>query len=143
MRALSATAICALLLGGCVQPPPAPPVQARLPAAAHLPASDDPGIRYISRIVHLNDVTLQHMAAENPDLYARVRRILASADFLCAPGPASVQQAQALGIGHSQCDALLKTSLPPRRLFTFDLGTTHYIALVVLTQDKPRIMPAQ
>jgi hypothetical protein len=37
---------------------------------------------------------------------------------------------------------LLLTSNPPKRALTFTLDNTRYVAIVTITADRPRLMPA-
>jgi hypothetical protein len=93
-----------------------------------------------SRTVYLDGpASLANLETEDPAHYATVKRILASADVLCAPGPLTLQHA---GNGPVCEGMLLKTSNPPKRQISFTLDDTRYIALVVLTQDQPWLMPA-
>jgi hypothetical protein len=85
---------------------------------------------------------LARLQATNPDHYARAQRILAAANELCRPGAGELQP-----IGRSRdvrcVDMLLLTSNPPQRRVTFTLDDTRYIALVVITDDAARLIPAR
>lgn len=70
-----------------------------------------------------------------------MRRILAGADELCAPGPLALRHAR--GKSGIDCESMfLKTSFPPKRQLSFTLDSTRYIATLVVTNDHPRLMPA-
>jgi hypothetical protein len=92
------------------------------------------------KVVYLNSAALAHLQTTNPDHYARAQRILADANELCRPGPASVQFAKSAAREVSCADMLLRTSNPPKRQITFRLDDTRYIALVTLTDDPPRLV---
>lgn len=107
------------------------------PPAADTAAAPSPAE---PRTVYLdNPAAVENLKTEDPQHYGQVKAILAAADALCAPGPASIQQARY----SAKCDAdFLKTSNPPKKQLSFTLGDTHYIALVVLTHDQPALTPA-
>ena len=44
--------------------------------------------------------------------------------------------------GASACASLLRTSNPPKRVLSFMLDTTRYVAIVTLTDDRPELVPA-
>jgi hypothetical protein len=96
-----------------------------------------------SQTVYLDGPSdLARLQEVNPDHYARARRVLAAADQLCRPGPGQLQQAA--GAQDFKCtDSLLRTSNPPKRQITFRLDTTRYVALVVMTDDPPRLVPVR
>jgi hypothetical protein len=107
------------------------------PSGAPAPASTT------SRIVYLDGpASLARLKETDPAHYPRVQQILAAADVLCAPGPATVHDAGRPS--GARCEAmLLRTSYPPKRQISFTLDDTHYVALVVLTQDIPQLIPAR
>ena len=85
---------------------------------------------------------LARLEASNPEHYARAERILASANHLCRAGAAEMQYAGA--DEHSfTCGAFLKTSNPPKRQISFRLDDTRYVALVTITDDAPKLVPAR
>lgn len=85
---------------------------------------------------------LDRLHATNPGHYARAERIMAAANELCRPKPGAIAYA-AFDAGDISCnDSLLRTSNPPKREIRFTLDDTHYIALVVITDDPPRVLPA-
>jgi hypothetical protein len=85
---------------------------------------------------------LARLEASNPDHYARAERILASANHLCRAGPAELQHAGA-DLRSFSCGMLLKTSNPPKRQISFRLDDTRYVALVTITDDQPKLIPAR
>ena len=94
--------------------------------------------------VYLDGVSdLDQLKQSNPDHYARAQRILAAADYLCAPGPPRTEFAAASARGVSCSALLLRTSNPPKFTLSFVLDDTRYIALVTLTHDPPRASPAR
>jgi hypothetical protein len=85
---------------------------------------------------------LARLREVNPAHYARAQRVLAAANQLCRPGPGQLQEV--VGAQDSKCaDSLLRTSNPPKWEITFRLDDTRYVALVVLTDDPPRLTPAR
>jgi len=85
---------------------------------------------------------LAQLEATNPAHYARVRRVLAAANHLCRPGPGQVLHVA--GSRDEHCvGQLLLTSNPPQWRLSFTLDETRYIALVVITDDAPRLTPAR
>jgi hypothetical protein len=86
---------------------------------------------------------LARLRVTNPEHYARAEKILAAANQLCRPKQGDVSYAR-FQAGEISCsDMLLKTSNPPKRQIHFTLDDTHYIALVVITDDPPRLLPAR
>jgi len=85
---------------------------------------------------------LDRLRATHPDRYARAERIMAAANELCRPRPGEVSYAEFEAKDISCSDVLLKTSNPPKRQISFTLDDTRYIALVAVTDDPPRVMPA-
>lgn len=84
---------------------------------------------------------LAQLEATNPNHYARVQRILAAANHLCRPGPGEVLHVA--GSRDEHCAGqLLLTSNPPQWRLSFRLDDTRYVALVVITDDAPRLRPA-
>jgi hypothetical protein len=103
-----------------------------------------PQVVYVPQVVYLNSTAaLAELRATNPDHYARAQRILAAANELCRPGPASVQFAKSDAQEVSCANMLLRTSNPPKRQITFRLDDTRYIALVTVTDDPPRLVLAR
>ena len=91
--------------------------------------------------VHLyTSQDLATLRATNPDHYARAMRLMASANQLCQLGKPRLQNADARDIS---CGLLLLTSNPPKREVSFALDGTRYIALVTMTADQPKAMPAR
>jgi hypothetical protein len=85
---------------------------------------------------------LARLEARNPDHYARAARILASANHLCREGRPGLQHAGA-DLRSFTCGMLLRTSNPPKRRISFRLDDTRYVALVTITDDAPRVIPAR
>ena len=85
---------------------------------------------------------LDRLRATHPDRYARAERIMTAANELCRPRPGEVSYAKFEAKDISCSDMLLKTSNPPKRRISFTLDDTRYIALVAVTDDPPRVMPA-
>jgi hypothetical protein len=73
---------------------------------------------------------LDRLRATHPGHYARAERIMAAANELCRPKPGDI----------SCAEMLVKTSNPPKRQISFTLDDTHYIALVVITEDPARLV---
>jgi hypothetical protein len=94
-----------------------------------------------SRTVYLDGpADLARLREVNPGHYARAERILAAANQLCRPGPGRLLGT--LGARELECAAELLTSNPPKRRLTFTLDDTRYIALATITDDPPRLIPA-
>jgi len=83
---------------------------------------------------------LDRLRATNPGHYARAERIMAAANELCRPKPGDVSYAKFDARDISCVEMLLKTSNPPKRQISFTLDDTHYIALVVITDDPARLV---
>lgn len=96
-----------------------------------------------SRTVYLDGPSdLARLRQANPAHYARAERILAEANQLCRPGPGELRQVT--GVRDVKCAAsLLRTSNPPKVQIAFTLDDTHYVALVVVTDDPPRLTHAR
>ena len=95
-----------------------------------------------SRTVYLDGPSdLARLKVVNPAHYARAERVLAAANHLCRPGPAELREAA--GARDLTCDgSFFRTSNPPKWQITFTLDDTRYVALVVVTDDPPRVTPA-
>jgi hypothetical protein len=95
-----------------------------------------------SRTVYLDGPSdLARLKEINPSHYARAERVLAAANHLCRPGPAELREAA--GARDLTCDgSFFRTSNPPKWQITFTLDDTRYVALVVVTDDPPRVTPA-
>jgi hypothetical protein len=105
-------------------------------------ADDAPLVSPPNHTVYLDGpADLARLRAANPGHYARAQPILAAANQLCRPG-----HAQLLGVSGARdfrcAEAFLRTSNPPKREISFTLDDTRYIALVVVTDDPPRLTPA-
>jgi hypothetical protein len=96
------------------------------------------------KLVHLDGAAdLAQLLATNPRHYARAQRVLGAAAELCRPRPGDVSFARLDARDVSCARMLLKTSNPPKRTISFTLDDTRYIALVVVTDDPPRLVPAR
>jgi hypothetical protein len=84
---------------------------------------------------------LARLRETNPAHYARARRVLAAADHLCRPATERLQPIA--GSRDARCEGrLLFTSNPPQWQMTFTLDDTRYVAMVVIHDDPPRLVPA-
>jgi hypothetical protein len=112
---------------------PAPETNDSVPASSHMP----------DRVVYLSGAaSLDALRAANPNHYARAQRIIAAANELCRPGPLDVYFAR-FEAKDISCDGMLfKTSNPPKRSISFKLDDTRYIALVTVTDQPPKLVPA-
>jgi len=93
-------------------------------------------------VVHLDERALEQLRTSNPAHYARAQKILAAADHLCRPTAGEVEYAKFDAKNISCARALVKTSNPPKREIHFRLDDTQYEALVVLTDDPPKLVKA-
>ena len=90
--------------------------------------------------VQLNSAAdLNRLRETNPDHYARATRLMTAANTLCKPGEPKLQNTDARDIS---CDMRLLTSNPPKRALSFTLDNTHYVAIVTITADPPRLTHA-
>ena len=83
---------------------------------------------------------LDRLRATHPGHYARAERIMAAANELCRPKPGDISYAKFDARDISCAEMLVKTSNPPKRQISFTLDDTHYIALVVITEDPARLV---
>jgi hypothetical protein len=83
---------------------------------------------------------LTNLRTTNPDHYARAARLIAAANQLCQPGKPKLQNTDGRDIS---CGVLLLTSNPPKRELSFLLDGTRYVALVTITADRPKFLPAK
>jgi hypothetical protein len=85
---------------------------------------------------------LDRLARDNPDHYAKIRRILAEVDEIPEQSVGRWMKAQfnATDITYSP---ILFTSNPPQKEISFTLEATHYEALIFLTQDGAQLLPAR
>src|SRR4051794_36132869 len=81
---------------------------------------------------------LERLRVTNPGHYARAERIMAAANELCRAQPGDISYAKFDAREISCVEMLVKTSNPPKREISFTLDDTHYIALVVITDDPAR-----
>lgn len=93
------------------------------------------------RIVYLDSVVLEDLKKSNPDRYAQVQRVMASASEMCKPNAArtwALVKARPAG-----CSSMvLKTSYPPKRQISFAVDDTLYIANVIV-RDAPALVKAE
>lgn len=82
------------------------------------------------------------LKASNPAHYARAMRIFAAANRLCDENPARLQHAGA-DLRGFYCGMLLRTSNPPKWEIRFRLDDTRYVALVTVSADRPKLVPAR
>lgn len=84
---------------------------------------------------------LARLRETNPAHYARAQRVLAAADHLCRPVTAQLEPVA--GSRDVRCESrLLFTSNPPQWQMAFTLDDTRYIAMVVIDDDPPHLVPA-
>jgi hypothetical protein len=92
-------------------------------------------------VVHLNGPEdLAQLRHSNPSHYRQAVKIMGAADELCRPHEGEVEYTKAKDVSCSQM--LLRTSNPAKRQITFRLDSTTYIALVVMTDNPPRVVAA-
>lgn len=106
--------------------------------------ADDQSLTFVAKPTVFLDgpADLARLRASDPAHYARAIRVLAAANHLCRPGQGTLQSVA--GSRDVQCEGqLLLTSNPPQWRLSFTLDTTHYIALVQITDDPPRLLPAR
>jgi hypothetical protein len=90
--------------------------------------------------VHLNSAAdLDRLREANPDHYARAVRLMNAANTLCKPGEPKLQNTDGRDIS---CGMRLLTSNPPKRALAFTLDNTHYVAIVTITADPPKLIHA-
>lgn len=115
-------------------------------ASAETPVSPNVAIgtgrpETIERTVYLDSVVLEEIKKSNPERYARIRGVMASASEMCQPNAArtwALADVQPAG-----CSSMfLKTSYPPRREIGFQIDDTWYIAHVIV-RDAPALLKAE
>ncbi|HTW36995.1 MAG TPA: hypothetical protein VMD49_00325 [Steroidobacteraceae bacterium] len=101
-------------------------------ALAAAPKASAPA-QFPARVIHLDSAAaLEQLRITNPGHYARVERILASADQVCKAGEPKLL-ALHLDAKDVVCfRSLIFTSYPPQRQLTFRLDDTRYSAMVFL-----------
>jgi hypothetical protein len=82
---------------------------------------------------------LVRLRESNPDHYARAMRLITAANTLCRPGEPKQQNTDGRDIS---CALLLFASNPPKRMLSFTLDNTHYVAIVTITADRPKLTRA-
>jgi|SRR5579863_5609035 len=95
------------------------------------------------QVVYLDGpAAVEQLRVTHPAHYARAQRIIAASNELCRPGRATLLPTW-LDAREVSCAAmLLRTSNPPKQQITFRLDEVRYIALVSITDDPPRLRPA-
>ncbi|HEX6512915.1 MAG TPA: hypothetical protein VF157_11480 [Chloroflexota bacterium] len=94
-------------------------------------------------VVYLSGpAAVEKLRTTNPSHYARAQKIIAAANHLCRPTPGQLEYAESDAKDVSCMRTLLRTSNPPKREIHFRLDDTTYIALVVVTDDPPRLVQA-
>jgi hypothetical protein len=113
-------------------------------AAVATAVSSNVAEAFPDKIVYLDGPDdLARLRAANPEHYAQAELIMAAANELCRPQPGATAFAKSKAKEISCTDMLLRTSNPPKRQIKFTLDDTHYIALVAITDNPPRAVPAK
>jgi hypothetical protein len=97
----------------------------------------------VTAVVDLNQPgALDQLARDNPEHYAKVRKILAGIDVIPEQAVGRWMKAQfnATGVIYSR---YLLTSNPPLKTLSFRLQTTQYQALLMLTDEGARLLPTR
>ena len=90
----------------------------------------------IQRTVYLDHVVLEELKKSNPQRYAQVRAVMASASELCRPNAA--RQWHVANVDSASCSSMvLKTSYPPKREIGFQIDDTWYVAHIVVRDLPP------
>jgi hypothetical protein len=84
---------------------------------------------------------LDKLRLTNPGHYARVERILASADQICKAGELKALAVQLDAQDMACFRWFIYTSYPPQRRLTFRLDDTRYIAMVFLKGADGKVTP--
>lgn len=133
MRCLLLSSI--VLLGGAVTV-----AAAETPAAPNVRVGTT-GPATIKRTVYLDSVVLEEIRKSNPDRYARIRGVMASASEMCKPNAARTWAAA--DVQPADCSSMfLKTSYPPKRQIGFQIDDTWYVANVIV-RDAPALLKAE
>lgn len=93
------------------------------------------------RTVYLDSVVLEEIKNSNPERYARIRGVMASASEMCKPNAARTW-ALANAPAADCSNLVLKTSYPPKRQIVFAIDDTTYVAHVIV-QDAPALVQAE
>jgi len=105
-------------------------------------AAPETGVE-VQHIENLNEPgALDRLARDNPDHYTKIRQILAEVDEIPERSVSRWMKAQFKATEIAYFPVLL-TSNPPKRKLSFTLETTHYEALLTLTQDGVRLLPVR
>ena len=95
----------------------------------------------IKRTVYLDSVVLEEIKKSNPERYAKVQTVMASASEMCKPNAARTWPLAS--VQSADCSTLvLKTSYPPKRQISFQIDDTRYVALVTVL-DAPALVKAE
>lgn len=93
------------------------------------------------RTVYLDSVVLEEIKKSNPDRYARIRSVMASASEMCKPNAARFWITPTAAA--PDCSSMvLKTSYPPKRQISFSIDDTVYVTNVVV-RDAPALVNAE
>jgi hypothetical protein len=106
-------------------------------------AAPETGVEAQHTEIDLNEPgALDRLARDIPDHYAKIRQILAEVDEIPEQSVSRWMKAQfkATEIAYSP---VLLTSNPPKKRLSFTLETTHYEALLTLTQDGVQLLPVR
>lgn len=97
----------------------------------------------IKRTVFLDSVALEEIKTSNPEHYAQIQRVMASASEMCKPNAARSWALANAPSKSTDCSTMfLKTSYPPKRQISFAIGDTFYIANVAV-RDAPALVKAE
>jgi hypothetical protein len=95
----------------------------------------------VKRTVYLDSVVLEDIKTSNPERYAQIQHVMASASEMCKPNAA--RSWSLANAPSADCSAMvLKTSYPPKRQISFAIGNTRYIANVIV-RDAPALVKAE
>lgn len=97
----------------------------------------------LPQAIYLDAPALARLRVTNPNHYARAKRILAAANYLCRPRVPDGYRASFGARDLSCLPMVLLTSNPPQWRIGFRLDETRYTATVWVTDDPPRRMPAR
>jgi hypothetical protein len=106
-------------------------------------AAPETGVEVRHTEIDLNEPgALDRLARDNPDHCTKIRQILAEVDEIPERSVSRWMKAQFKATEIAYFPVLL-TSNPPKRKLSFTLETTHYEALLTLTQDGVRLLPVR
>ncbi|MFL6602580.1 MAG: hypothetical protein ACJ8R9_14780 [Steroidobacteraceae bacterium] len=106
-------------------------------------AAPETGVEVRHTAIDLNEPgALDRLARDNPDHYTKIRQILAEVDEIPERSVSRWMKAQFKATEIAYFPVLLASN-PPKRKLSFTLETTHYEALLTLTQDGVRLLPVR